>query len=142
MKTKTLKAHEITRDWFIADAAGKTLGRFSSEVAQILRGKHKPTFSPHLNMGDFVVVVNAEKITVSGNKETKKEYFKHSGYPGATTFTDFQQMMKTHPDRIITSAVKGMLPKSKLGRQMLTKLKVYNGDQHPHAAQKPVTLDI
>ncbi|MBT3215848.1 MAG: 50S ribosomal protein L13 [Candidatus Marinimicrobia bacterium] len=142
MKTKTLKAHEITRDWYIADAAGKMLGRFSSEVAQILRGKHKPTFSPHLDMGDFVVVINAEKIKVSGNKETKKEYFKHSGYPGGTTFTDFQHMMKTHPDRIITGAIKGMLPKNRLGRKLMSHLKVYAGDEHPHIAQNPKTLEI
>ncbi len=142
MRTKTLKAHEITRDWFIADAAGKTLGRFSSQAAQILRGKHKPAFSPHLDMGDFVVVVNADKIKMSGDKESKKEYFKHSGYPGGMSLTDYQQLMKTHPERIVTGSVKGMLPKNRLGRKLMSHLKVYAGEDHPHAAQNPKPLDI
>lgn len=142
MKTKTLKANEITHDWYIADAEGKTLGRFASNVAQVLRGKHKPTFSPHLDMGDFVVVVNADKIKVSGRKETEKKYFKHSGFPGGTTFTDFHHLRKTYPDRIITGAVKGMLPKNKLGRKLIKHLKVYAGGEHPHTAQNPKVLEI
>lgn len=142
MKTKTLKLSEIKKDWFVADAEGKTLGRFASEVAKILRGKHKPSFTPHMDMGDFVVVVNAEKVSVSGNKSRDKIYFKHSGYPGGTTFTDLEQMRRTHPERIVESAVRGMLPKNRLGRAIFKHLKVYTGPEHPHGAQQPKVLDI
>jgi large subunit ribosomal protein L13 len=142
MKTKTLKASEIVKDWYVADAEGKTLGRFASEIAKILRGKHKPTFSPNLDMGDFVIVVNAKKVKLTGNKERGKVYFKHSGYPGGTTFTDVDHLRRNHPERIVESAVKGMLPKNRLGRALIKHLKVYSGPDHPHTAQQPKVLDI
>jgi len=123
MITKTIKASEIQKDWYVADADGKVLGRFASEVAQILRGKHKANFSPNMDMGDFVVVINAEKVKVTGKKETDKKYFRHSGYPGGTTFTDLYHMRRTFPERIIENAVKGMLPKNKLGRAIMKHLK-------------------
>ena len=140
MKTKSLKSNEITKDWYVANADGKTLGRFASEVAKVLRGKHKPTFTPHMDMGDFVVVVNAEKINVSGNKESDKTYFKHTGYIGSTTFTKFDHMRRSHPERIVEKAVWGMLPKNRLGRAIFKHLKVYTGPSHPHEAQKPKEL--
>ena len=142
MITKTIKASEIKKDWYVADADGKVLGRFASEIAQILRGKHKPDYSPNMDMGDFVVVINADKVKVSGNKEKDKTYFRHSGYPGGTTFTEFSQMRRTYPERIIEKAVKGMLPKNKLGRAIMKHLKVYAGGVHPHSAQEPKQLDI
>ena len=142
MITKTIKASEIKKDWYVADAEGKVLGRFASEIAQILRGKHKPDFSPNMDMGDFVVVINADKVKVSGNKEKDKTYFRHSGYPGGTTFTEFSLMRRTYPERIIEKAVKGMLPKNKLGRAIMKHLKVYAGEVHPHSAQEPKRLDI
>ena len=142
MKTRSLKAAEIQKDWYIADAEGKTLGRFASEVAQILRGKHKPTFTPHMDMGDFVVVVNAEKVKVSGTKEMDKTYFKHSGFPGSTTFTKLDQLRRTHPERIVKKAVWGMLPKNRLGRAIIKHLKVYIGPNHPLMAQQPKELNI
>ena len=142
MITKTIKASEIEKDWYVADAEDKILGRFASEIAQILRGKHKASFSPNMDMGDFVIVVNAEKIRVSGNKEKNKTYFRHSGYPGGTTFTDFDHLRRTYPERIIENAVKGMLPKDKLGRAIMKHLKVYVGADHPHSAQEPKQLDI
>jgi len=142
MKTRTLKASEITKDWYIADAEGKTLGRFASEVAQILRGKHKPSFSPNLDMGDFVVVVNAEKVVLSGAKSRQKTYFKHSGYPGGTTFTKYEELKEAYPERIVEAAIKGMLPKNRLGRVLVKHLKVYAGPDHPHGAQQPKVLDI
>lgn len=142
MITKTIKASEIEKDWYVADAENKVLGRFASEIAQILRGKHKPSFSPNMDMGDFVIVVNAEKIRVSGNKEKDKTYFRHSGYPGGTTFTDLNHLRRTYPERIIENAVKGMLPKNKLGRVIMKHLKVYVGADHPHSAQEPKQLDL
>ncbi len=142
MITKTIKASEIQKDWYVADADGKVLGRFASEIAQILRGKHKPNFSPNMDMGDFVVVVNAEKVKVTGKKETDKIYFRHSGYPGGTTFTDLSHLRRTYPERIIENAVKGMLPKNKLGRAIMKHLKIYAGTEHPHSAQQPKVLDI
>ena len=142
MKTKSLKSNEITKDWYVANAEGKTLGRFASEVAKVLRGKHKPTFTPHMDMGDFVVVVNAEKINVSGNKESNKTYFKHSGYIGSTTFTKLDHMRRSHPERIVEKAVWGMLPKNRLGRAIFKHLKVYAGPSHPHEAQKPKELSF
>jgi len=142
MITKTIKASEIQKDWYIADADGKILGRFASEIAQVLRGKHKPNFSPNMDMGDFVVVVNAEKVKVTGKKETDKVYFRHSGYPGGTTFTDLSHLRRTYPERIIENAVKGMLPKNKLGRAIMKHLKIYAGTEHPHSAQQPKVLDI
>ena len=140
MKTKSLKSNEITKDWYVANAEGKTLGRFACEVAKVLRGKHKPTFTPHMDMGDFVVVVNAEKINVSGNKESDKTYFKHTGYIGSTAFTKLDHMRRSHPERIVEKAVWGMLPKNRLGRAIFKHLKVYTGPSHPHEAQKPKEL--
>ncbi len=142
MITKTIKASEIQKDWYVADADGKILGRFASEIAQILRGKHKPNFSPNMDMGDFVVVINAEKVKVTGNKETDKTYFRHSGYPGGTTFTSLSHLRRTYPERIIENAVKGMLPKNKLGSAIMKHLKIYAGAVHPHTAQQPKKLDI
>jgi len=142
MITKTIKASEIQKDWYVADADGKILGRFASEIAQVLRGKHKPNFSPNMDMGDFVVVINAEKVKVTGKKETDKIYFRHSGYPGGTTFTSLSHLRRTYPERIIENAVKGMLPKNKLGSAIMKHLKIYAGAVHPHTAQQPKKLDI
>ena len=142
MKTKSLKSDEINKDWYIANAEGKTLGRLASQIAKVLRGKHKPSFTPHMDMGDFVVVVNAEKVTVSGKKESDKTYFKHSGYIGSTTFTKLDQMRRSHPERIVEKAVWGMLPKNRLGRAIIKHLKVYQGPNHPHEAQQPKELNI
>jgi len=141
-KTRSLKSGEINKDWYIANAEGKTLGRFASEVAKILRGKHKPTFTPNMDMGDFVVVVNADKVSVSGKKDSQKTYFKHSEYIGSSTFTKLDHLRKTHPERIVEKAVWGMLPKNKLGRSIIKHLKVYSGSEHPHMAQQPKVLDI
>ena len=138
--TKSLKAKEINKTWYVADAEGKTLGRFASEIAKVLRGKHKPTFTPNLDMGDFVVVVNAEKVNLSGKKNTDKTYFKHTGYIGSKTFTKLDQIRKIHPERIVEKAVWGMLPKNRLGRSIIKNLKVYSGPQHPHMAQQPKEL--
>ena len=138
--TKSLKAKEINKVWYVADAEGKTLGRFASEIAKVLRGKHKPTFTPNLDMGDFVVVVNAEKVNLSGKKNTDKTYFKHTGYIGSKTFTKLDQIRKTHPERIVEKAVWGMLPKNRLGRAIFKNLKVYSGPDHPHSAQQPKEL--
>ena len=138
--TKSLKAKEINKVWYVADAEGKTLGRFASEIAKVLRGKHKPTFTPNLDMGDFVVVVNAEKVNLSGKKNTDKIYFKHTGYIGSKTFTKLDQIRKIHPERIVEKAVWGMLPKNRLGRSIIKNLKVYSGPQHPHMAQQPKEL--
>ena len=137
-----MKAGEIQKDWYIADAEGKTLGRFASKIAQILRGKHKPTFTPHMDMGDFVIVVNADKVHVSGDKEKAKKYFSHSGYPGGAKLIDLQTMRQRHPERVITKAVRGMLPHNRLGRAMMKHLKVYAGADHPHLAQQPQVLEV
>lgn len=142
MKTKTLKISEIDKGWWIADAESQILGRLASKVAQIIRGKHKVNFVPHLDNGDCVVVINAEKIMVTGNKEEKKSYFRHTGYPGGVKTTSLAHLRRTYPERIIQNAVKGMLPHNKLGRRMLSHLKVYAGADHPHAAQAPMTLEI
>lgn len=142
MKTKTISAHDIERQWLVADADGRILGRFASRIAQILRGKHKVNFSPNMDMGDHVIVINAEKIRLSGNKENLKTYFRHSGYPGGVTVIDIQQLRRSHPERIVINAVKGMLPHNRLGRKMLGHLKVYAGADHPHRAQTPKVLDI
>ena len=140
MKTYSIKADEINKDWFLADAENKALGRLASKVAQILKGKHKPTYTPHMDMGDFVVVVNAEKIRVSGNKEMQKTYFSHSGYPGGTKEVDLYTMRRRHPERVIQNAVKGMLPHNRLGRQMMRNLKIYSGPDHPHSSQQPKVM--
>ena len=142
MKTYSIKADEIHKDWFVADADNKALGRLASKVAQILKGKHKPTYTPHMDMGDFVVVVNAEKIRVSGNKEMQKTYFSHSGYPGGTKEVDLYTMRRRHPERVIQNAVKGMLPHNRLGRQMMRNLKIYSGPDHPHSSQQPKVMEI
>ena len=142
MKTYSIKADEIHKDWFVADAENKALGRLASKVAQILKGKHKPTYTPHMDMGDFVVVVNAEKIRVSGNKEMEKTYFSHSGYPGGTKEVDLYTMRRRHPERVIQNAVKGMLPHNRLGRQMMRNLKIYSGSDHPHSSQQPKVMEF
>ena len=140
METTSIRADEINRKWFIVDAEGQTLGRLASEIAQIIRGKKKPFYTPHMDMGDYVVVVNAEKVKVTGNKEKDKSYFRHSGFPGGVTQISLQKVRQDFPERIITNAVKGMLPHNRLGRQLLTHLKVYSGTEHPHAAQLPKTI--
>ena len=140
--TKSIKKSEIEHSWWVADANGQVLGRFASRIAQVLRGKHKPNFTPHMDMGDCVVVINADKIRVTGNKEKNKEYFKHSGYPGSKSFTSLQAMRKMHPERIVKNAVKGMLPHNRLGRKIMGHLKIYVGDEHPHKAQQPKVLDL
>jgi len=140
MRTYTPRAGEITRVWFIVDADGQTLGRLATRIASVLRGKHKPTFTPHLDMGDHVIVINADKIVMTGNKAEQKLYHAHSGFPGGLRSVPFATMLERKPAQIVEAAVKGMLPKNKLGRQMGTKLKVYQGADHPHAAQQPVSL--
>lgn len=143
MKTTFMaNAGNIERKWYVVDADGKTVGRLAAEVAKVLRGKHKPTFTPHVDTGDHVIVVNADKAVFTGKKLVKKAYFRHSGYPGGTTFTTAGKMMETRPERVIEMAVKGMLPKNRLGAQMYRKLNVYAGAEHPHAAQKPEKLEI
>ena len=140
MRTYSPKAGEITREWYVIDAEGQTLGRLATRVAGVLRGKHKPTFAPHLDMGDHVIVVNAEKIVVTGAKAEQKRYQHHSGYPGGLRGVPFAAMLDRRPTQIVETAVKGMLPKNRLGRQMASKLKVYAGPEHPHAAQQPKPL--
>lgn len=142
MKTYNVKAGDIQRDWWIVDAEGKTLGRLATKIAQVLRGKHKATFVPHLDNGDFVIVTNADKIHVTGNKEETKTYFRHSGYPGGAKTITLKELREKHPERIITFAVRGMLPHNRLGRQQLKKMKVYAGSEHPHEAQQPKTLEL
>ena len=142
MKTKTLKISEIEKNWWVADAESQVLGRFASKIAQVLRGKHKVNFVPHMDNGDCVVVVNAEKVMVTGNKEENKSYFRHTGYVGGVKMTSLAHLRRTYPERIIEKAVKGMLPHNKLGRRMLGHLKVYAGPNHPHAAQDPKMLEI
>ena len=142
MKTFTAKPETVKRDWFVVDAAGKTLGRLATEIASRLRGKHKPEYTPHVDTGDYIVVINAEKVHVTGNKAKAKTYYRHTGYPGGLRSMTFDKMLDHAPERIIESAVKGMLPKGPLGRAMYTKLKVYAGDEHPHAAQQPLELNL
>jgi len=142
MRTYTPKADDITRQWWLVDAENKPLGRLATEVARILRGKHKPMFTPHLDVGDHVVIVNAEKVRLTGKKAEKKEYFRHSGYMGGERFIPYAKVLEKHPERIIEQAVKGMLPKNALGRSMYLKLKVYAGAEHPHQGQMPEPLEI
>jgi len=142
MRTYTPKAHEIERAWWVVDAAGRPLGRLATEIARVLRGKHKPMYTPHLDTGDHVVVVNASKVVLTGGKADKKTYFRHSGYMGGERFIPFRRMAGAHPERIVEMAVKGMLPKNALGRAMYKKLKVYAGAEHPHQGQQPQPLDI
>ena len=140
MKTFSLTAGEIRHNWYVVDAEGEILGRFASQIANYLRGKHKPEFSPHMDNGDYIIVVNCEKIRVTGKKLQEKEYYRHSGWVGGLKEASLAQMLARHPRRVITHAVKGMLPKNRLGRAMLKKLKVYAGPRHPHMAQKPEPL--
>ncbi len=133
---------QATRKWYVVDATNLPLGRLASKIATVLRGKHKPTYTPHVDTGDFVIVVNASKVKLTGTKATDKMYYRHSGYPGAIRGESFADVMKRHPDAPITLAVKGMLPKNVLGRQMLDKLKVYGAGDHPHTAQKPEALSV
>ncbi|MBA2778782.1 50S ribosomal protein L13 [Halomonas desiderata] len=142
MKTFTAKPQSVQRDWYVVDAADKTLGRLATEIARRLRGKHKPEFTPHVDTGDYIVVINAEKVKVTGNKAKAKTYYRHTGYPGGLRSMNFEKMIAHAPERVIESAVKGMLPKGPLGRAMYTKLKVYAGAEHPHAAQQPQELNI
>lgn len=142
MKTKSIKQSEINKKWWLVDAQGQTLGRFSSKIAQILRGKHKVDFTPHMDMGDFVIVINAEKVKLSGSKENDKVYFRHTGYPGGVKETKYSEMIQKFPERIVENAVKGMLPHNRLGRKILLNLKVYKGQEHPHIAQQPKPLKI
>ncbi len=137
MKTYTPKEGDAVREWLVIDATGQTLGRLASEIAVLLRGKHKPAFTPFLDMGDFVVVVNADKITVTGNKMQQQVYYRHSGYPGGIKSLTLEEMMQRNPCKALELAVKGMLPKNRLGEQLFRKLKVYSGPDHPHAAQQP-----
>ena len=143
MKTYYAKPAEVEREWLLIDATDMVLGRLASEVAQILKGKNKPTYTPHVDTGDYVIIVNASKIRVTGNKAQKKSYFRHTGFPGGLKETSYERMIARHPDRVIEKAVKGMLPKNTLGRQMGMKLKVYAGPEHRHQAQKPrqITLE-
>ena len=142
MKSYIAKPSDIDRKWYVIDAEGKTLGKLAVEAAMILRGKKKPTYTPHIDTGDYVIVINAEKVAVSGKKESDKVYKRHSGYPGGLKETNFEDMMAKHPTEVVRHAVKGMMPNGKLGRQMYKKLKVYAGPEHNHAAQKPEVLDI
>jgi large subunit ribosomal protein L13 len=141
-RTWSPRPPDIRRQWFIVDADGKTLGRLATVIAQILRGKNKPTFAPHMDMGDYVIVINAEKIVVTGNKELSKIYYRHSNYPGGLTETPLREMRARFPDRILKNAVKGMLPTNALGEEQLKKLKVYAGTEHPHGSHKPTEIAI
>ena len=142
MKTFSAKAEDVNRDWFVVDAADKTLGRLASEIAHRLRGKHKAEYTPHVDTGDYIVVVNAEKVRVTGAKTTDKMYRHHTGYPGGLKSISFEKLIDKAPERVIQGAVKGMLPRNPLGRAMFRKLKVYAGNEHPHTAQQPQALNI
>jgi large subunit ribosomal protein L13 len=141
-KTYVTRNKDVQREWYVVDAAGQTLGRLAAQVARILRGKHKPTYSPSVDTGDFVIVVNAEKIHVTGRKLDQKIYYRYSGYPGGLKEITLRNLLQRHPARVIEHAVRGMLPKNRLGRQMFKKLKVYAGPDHPHAAQQPKQLEL
>ncbi len=142
MKTFSAKAESVKRDWYVVDASGKTLGRLATELARRLRGKHKPEYTPHVDTGDYIVVINADKVHTTGNKVRDKMYHHHTGYIGNMKHTSLGKLLETHPERVIEIAVKGMLPKNPLGRAMFKKLKVYAGAEHKHAAQRPRKLDI
>lgn len=142
MKTYSAKAADVQRDWFLVDASGKTLGRIATEIASRLRGKHKPEYTPHVDTGDYIVVVNAEKVVVTGKKAQGKIYHSHTGYPGGLKSISFEKLIEKAPERTIESAVKGMLPRNPLGRAMFSKLKVYAGAEHPHTAQQPQALEL
>jgi large subunit ribosomal protein L13 len=142
MKTFSAKSHEVKRDWFVVDATDKVLGRLASEIASRLRGKHKPEYTPHVDTGDYIVVVNVEKLRVTGNKAEDKLYHRHTGYPGGLYTTNFTKLQQRFPGRVLEKAVKGMLPKGPLGYAMLKKLKCYSGPEHQHVAQQPKALEI
>lgn len=142
MKTFSAKPHEVTREWFVVDATDKVLGRLAAEIARRLRGKHKSEYTPHVDTGDYIVVTNVESIRVTGNKANDKKYYRHSGYPGGVYETNFAKMQQRFPGRVLEKAVKGMLPKGRLGYAMLKKMKCYVGANHPHAAQQPKVLEI
>ena len=141
-KTRFFKQEEVPQKWFLVDAQGKTLGRIASQVARILRGKHKPTFTPNADVGDYVVVVNAEKIQVTGKRTELKEFYRNTGYPGGARFTKFKELIETKPEWVFEHAVKGMIPHNRLGRKVIQKLKVYRGSSHPHSAQQPEALSL
>jgi len=141
-KTISAKPNEVERTWYVVDAEGKTLGRLSTEIARILRGKHKPSYTPHVDTGDYVIVINADKVRVTGKRLDQKMYYRHSGYMGGLKTVPLRRMLETHPERVIEHAVKGMLPKNRLGRQMYKKLKVYASPDHPHQAQQPQPLEL
>jgi large subunit ribosomal protein L13 len=142
MATFNARNESVERDWYVVDATGRPLGRLASEIARRLRGKHKPEFTPHVDTGDYIVVVNAAKVGLTGQKRTQKVYYRHSGYPGGIKATSFERMIAEHPERVIEIAVKGMLPKGPLGRAMFRKLRVYAGAEHSHASQQPKSLSI
>jgi large subunit ribosomal protein L13 len=142
MKTFSAKPHEVERGWYLFDAENKTLGRLATELARRLRGKHKPEYTPHVDTGDFIVVVNADKVKVTGKKAKQKIYYRHSGYPGGLKEMTFEKLLDKSPEKVLEIAVKGMLPKNSLGRSMFKKLKVYTGTEHPHVAQNPVKLEL
>lgn len=142
MKTFSAKPAEVRRDWYVVDATGKTLGRLSTEIARRLRGKHKPEYTPHVDTGDYIVVINAEKVRVTGNKREDKIYHRHTGYIGNLKSVSLDELLKTHPERVIENSVKGMLPRGPLGRKMLGKLRVYKGPEHEHTAQQPIPLEV
>jgi len=142
LKTTIVREKDIKRDWYIVDATGKTLGRFASKIAHILMGKHKPNFVKHLDLGDYVIVINVDKMVLTGKKLSTKKYYHHSGYPGGLKEIVYEELMKEKPGFVLKKAVKGMLPKNKLARKMLKKLKVYSGSKHPHQAQKPKIIEI
>jgi large subunit ribosomal protein L13 len=141
MKTYTARTADIQRQWLLVDAQGKTLGRLATQISMVLRGKHRPTYTPSMDTGDHVVVVNASKIALTGRKAEDKKYFGHSMYPGGSSWTSIVEMMEKHPERVVVRAVRGMMPKTKLGRAMIKKLKVYGGPEHPHSAQQPVAWE-
>jgi large subunit ribosomal protein L13 len=142
VRTFTAKTAEIKRQWYIVDAQGQTLGRLASKIAPILKGKHKPIYTPHLDCGDFVIVINVDKVRVTGNKLDQKIYYRHSQYMGGLKSINLRDQLAQHPDRVLLAAVKGMLPKNRLGRQMIKKLKLYAGEAHPHQAQQPRSLPL
>ncbi len=142
MKTSMMKPQEVQRTWYVVDAEGKTLGRLASKIASILRGKHKPTYTPHVDTGDHVIIINAEKIVLTGKKLQDKKYYRHTGYPGGLKVVTAGKLLQTRPERVLKYAIWGMLPHNRLGRQMVKKVKIYAGSKHPHEAQKPEALDL
>ncbi len=142
IKTYTPKPEDIQREWLVVDAKDQTLGRLATQIANLLHGKHKPMFTPNIDVGDYVIVINCDKVRVTGRKLDQERYYRHSGYPGGLRSRSLREQMEKYPERVIESAVRGMLPKNKLGRQMIKKMKVYKGDSHPHAAQKPKVFEL